>query len=67
MNAHDDRETVEFVKITRREMQELLGGAKDYLLELDGVKGGSRAGTHGTGGGHGAGKVSMRDFSFTMK
>jgi hypothetical protein len=68
MNAQNDRPAGEFLKITRREMQEAVGGAGDYLLELDGIKGEStQAGTHAGGGGGGAGKVSMRDFSFTMK
>jgi hypothetical protein len=66
MNAQNDRPAIEFVKITRREMKEVVGGAGGYLLELDGVKGEStRAGSHGSGGG--AGKVSMQDFHFTMQ
>jgi hypothetical protein len=64
MNAHNDRETVELVKITRREMLEVVGGASDYLLKLDGVKGES---THAGSGGGGVGKVSMQDFHFTMQ
>jgi hypothetical protein len=69
MNAQNDRRAVEFVKITRREMQEVVGGASvDYFLILDGVKGEStRAGTHGAGGGGGAGKVHFQDMHFTAR
>jgi hypothetical protein len=49
--------------LSSSEMEQVQGGAQvDYFLKIKTVEG--EATSSHTGGGHGAGKVSMRDFSF---
>jgi hypothetical protein len=62
----NERHVAEFTTMCNAEMMQVHGGAQvDYFLKIETIDGESTSAA-GSGGG-GAGKVSMRDFSFTMK
>jgi hypothetical protein len=61
MPTENSQQVTELAEISSAEMKQIQGGA--WYAKFDGVDGSS---AH-AGGGGGAGKVQMRDFSFTLK